>query len=104
MLAGCTGQCGKKNETTKTLIVPLGFESAYENIQYSSAVKAGDTLIVSGVSGGDFGVTLEDKARKAFLRIKRILEYAGSGLRDVVEIVSYHKNMADFYRFTTVKS
>lgn len=32
------------------------------------------------------------------------MEYAGSGLGDVVEIVTYHRNMADFYRFATVKS
>lgn len=102
--AGCTGHYAQKNTATKTLIVPLGFESAYENIQYSAAVKAGDTLVVSGITGGDFGTTLEDKARKAFLTIKQILEYAGSGLHDVVEIVSYHKNMADFYRSATVKS
>jgi len=104
VFAGCAGKSTKKDETTKTLIVPLGFESAYENSHYSAAVKAGNTLIVSGVTGGSEGVTLEDKARKAFLTIKRILEYAGSGLNDVVEIVSYHKNMADFYRFETVKS
>ena len=88
LLAGCAGKYGKKDYPTRTLIVPLGFESAYENIQYSAAVKVGNTLIVSGVSGGDFGVTLEDKARKAFPTIKRILEYAGSGLGDVVEIVT----------------
>jgi enamine deaminase RidA (YjgF/YER057c/UK114 family) len=104
ILAGCAGQYAKMDESTKTLIVPLGFESAYENIQYSAAVKVGNTLFVSGVAGGDFGETLEDKARKAFLTIKRILEYAGSGLGDVVEIVTYHRNMADFYRFATVKS
>ena len=104
LLAGCAGKYAKKDYPTRTLIVPLGFESAYENIQYSAAVKVGNTLIVSGVSGGDFGVTLEDKARKAFLTIKRILEYAGSGLGDVVEIVTYHRNMTDFYRFATVKS
>ena len=32
------------------------------------------------------------------------MEYAGSGLDDVVEIVSFHKNMADIYRFAAVKS
>lgn len=104
LLAGCAGQYAKKDDPTKVLFVPLGFESAYENIQYSAAVKVGNTLIVSGVAGGDLGITLEDKARKAFLTIKRILEYTGSGLYDVVEIVSYHKNMADFYCFATVKS
>lgn len=104
LFAGCAGQSAKKDEITKTLIVPPGFESAYESLQFSAAVKIGNTLIVSGVTGGGEGVSLEDKARKAFLTIKRVLEYAGSGLNDVVEIVTYHTNMADFYRFAAVKS
>jgi enamine deaminase RidA (YjgF/YER057c/UK114 family) len=104
LLAGCAGQYAKKDEIIKTLIVPSGFESAYENLQFSAAVKIGNTIIVSGVTGGGFWGTLEDKARKAFLMIKRILEYTGSSLDDVVEIVTYHINMADFYRFSAVKS
>ncbi|MBW2490650.1 MAG: RidA family protein [Deltaproteobacteria bacterium] len=103
LFAGCAYQYAKKNETAKTLLIPLGFESAYENIQYSAAVKLGNILFVSGVAGGEVGETLEDKVRKAFLTIKRILEYAGSGLDDVVEIVTYHRNMADFYRFNAIK-
>jgi enamine deaminase RidA (YjgF/YER057c/UK114 family) len=104
LLAGCAGHYANKDEITKTLIVPSGFEAAYENLQFSAAVKVGHTIIVSGVTGGGFGGTLEDKARQAFLMIKRILEYGGSSLDDVVEIVTYHRNMADFYRFATVKS
>ncbi len=103
-LGGCTGVDHRKDLPTKVLIVPPGLENAYDHMQFSAAVKAGNTLFVSGVTGGSAGGSLEDKARNAFRTIKYVLEYAGSGLDDVVEIVTYHKNMDDFYRFFAVKS
>ena len=102
--AGCAGQLPAKHKPSKVLVIPPGLESAYNEMQFSAAVKAGNLIFVSGVTGAWMGGTLEEKAGRAFQTIEKTLKYAGSGLEDVVEIVTYHKDMTHFQRFKTVKA
>ncbi|SFR82996.1 reactive intermediate/imine deaminase [Marinobacter daqiaonensis] len=69
---------------------------------YSQAVKAGDTVYLSGqipldpqtmeVVSGDFG----DKARRVFENLKAVCEAAGGGLQDIVKLNIYMTDLANF--------
>lgn len=68
---------------------------------YSPAVRAGGFLFISGqipvdregklVPGG-----IEDQARRAMENLKRVLEAAGAGLKDLVKVTIYLVDMGDF--------
>lgn len=102
--AGCAERHPAKHEAEKVLVIPPGFESVYDNMQFSAAVKVGNLVFVSGVTGAWMGGTTEEKARRAFQTIEETLQYAGAGLEDVVELVTYHKDMNNFQRFKAVKA
>lgn len=59
---------------------------------YSQAVRAGTHVYVSGTVGVDMGTgtlagdTIQDQTRQAFANCEAILNAAGAGLEDVVEI------------------
>ena len=58
---------------------------------YSDAVRVGDLVFLSGVVAGD-----EDPSqqfRNVFERIGRILDEAGSGLDQIVDMTTYHVDM-----------
>jgi enamine deaminase RidA (YjgF/YER057c/UK114 family) len=69
-------------------------ESACRDAHYSAAYWAGETLMVSGQTGvdadGNVPVDRSAEAGVALARLKRVLEHAGLGLRDVVAITTYH--------------
>ena len=78
---------------------------------YSQAVRAGNLLFLAGqmpveretgtvVGAGD----IRAQTRQTFENIKAVLAAAGSGLDDVVELVSYHTNMADLGAMLAVKA
>jgi reactive intermediate/imine deaminase len=84
---------------------------AYDKeFQYSQAVRAGDLLILSGqcpvdaqgatVAPGD----IRGQTRQVFENLKAVLAAAGLGLDDLVEIVSYHVDMADLHAVAEVKA
>ena len=61
---------------------------------YADAIVAGDTVYLSGVVVGQRqGETLEAAYDRAYRRIGRILERAGVGWDDVVDITSYHTDV-----------
>ena len=72
---------------------------------YADAVVRGDTVYLSGVVAGlRQGET--DRAAaydRAFRRIHAILQRAGSSWDDVLEITTYHVDLADIEAFTAVK-
>ncbi|MGM0571039.1 RidA family protein [Marinobacter sp.] len=69
---------------------------------YSQAVKAGDTVYLSGqipldpetmeVVAGDFA----DKTRRVFENLKAVCEAAGGGLQDIVKLNIYMTDLANF--------
>jgi len=92
---------------TRQLINPPGTEKTYERMKYSQAVRVGDTIWVSGQvgftkSGPAEGI--EAQSRLALGSLRRVLEAAGATLEDVVELVTYHTEMADLAGFSKVKA
>ncbi|WP_100639264.1 RidA family protein [Marinobacter salexigens] len=69
---------------------------------YSQAVKAGDTVYISGqipldpetmeVVAGDFSA----KTRQVFDNLKAVCEAAGGGLKDIVKVNIYVTDLANF--------
>jgi len=94
--------------TQKVLINPGETKSIYKTMQFSQAVRVGNTLWVSGQVGinenGVMGEDIEAQARMAFQNLKRVLTEAGGSMDDVVELVTYHRSMADIRGFAKVKS
>jgi enamine deaminase RidA (YjgF/YER057c/UK114 family) len=92
----------------RTLINPPGTEGFYTTWQFSQAVRVGDLIWAAGQIGvgrdGRPGSSLEEQARLAFTNLAAVLEAAGSGLEDVVELVTYHLAMEDLQRFAAVKA
>ena len=71
---------------------------------YSQAVRAGQHLYVSGMTGMNVtsgklaGPTIQEQTRQALTNCKAILQAAGATLDDVVEIGVLLANPADFAR------
>jgi reactive intermediate/imine deaminase len=78
--------------------------------QYSQAVRAGDLLFLAGqvavdatgavVGEGD----IRAQARQVFENLKAVLAAAGSSLDDVVEMTSFHTDMADLEGVAEIKA
>ena len=86
-------------------------ETALFNSQFgfSSAVQAGDFVFVSGQVGtGAKGAVPEDPAKQfelAFINLGSVLEAAGLGFEDIVDLTTYHVGLSQHIReFTQVKS
>ena len=92
----------------RVLINPPGSERVYKAMQFSQAVRSGETVWISGQVGVDEkGQTpegIEAQARLAFQNLKRVIEHAGCSLEDIVELVTFHTSMADMRGFARVKS
>ncbi|MFH2130090.1 MAG: RidA family protein [bacterium] len=90
------------------LINPPGTEAVYKRMQFSQAVRVGDTLWVSGQTGIDenwkAAEGIENQARLAFQGLERIIQAAGGTLNDIVELVTYHTSMKDIRGFSKVKA
>jgi enamine deaminase RidA (YjgF/YER057c/UK114 family) len=72
----------------RTIHVPPGWEGAYE-FGYAPVVRVGDRVIVSGIPAGGDG-SYEDKIRRMYQHAADLLEAAGAGFDDVVEITTFH--------------
>jgi reactive intermediate/imine deaminase len=84
---------------------------AYDKaFQYSQAVRAGNLVILAGQCPVDAqGATVAEgdirgQARQVFENIKAVLAAAGLTLDDLVEIVSYHVDLADLPAVAEVKA
>jgi enamine deaminase RidA (YjgF/YER057c/UK114 family) len=83
--------------------------SIFERFEYSAAVKAAGLVFVAGQIGlNPDGSMPEDDERQfvnAFDRLKLVLEGAGCGMEDLVELVSYHVGLQrHLAKFMEVKS
>jgi enamine deaminase RidA (YjgF/YER057c/UK114 family) len=67
-----------------------------EQLGYADAVIAGDTIYLSGIVAGKGPdeTSLTPAFERAFRQIGRILERAGAGYGDIVEMTSYHTDVA----------
>ncbi len=93
---------------SKVLINPAGTEKIYERLQFSQAVRAQNMVWVSGQVGidetGKAAESIEAQARAAFSNLSHVLEEAGTGLEDIVELVTYHTSMKGIGKFLKVKA
>jgi enamine deaminase RidA (YjgF/YER057c/UK114 family) len=98
----------EKSIRKKELINPPGTEMIYKRMQFSQAVRAGDTVWVSGQVGmdetGAVAEGIENQARQAFKNLENVLAAAGASLVDVVELVTFHTSMTDIRGFSKVKA
>ncbi len=75
---------------------------------YSRAVRAGNLIFVSGQvprsfeSGALLGETLPDQTRAVIGNLRRVLESAGLGLRDVVSVTAYLADIGEWDVFDAV--
>lgn len=72
-----------------------------QTMGYSRAVVDGEWLFLSGTTGFDYtSMTISDdpaaQTEQAFMNIQAVLEGAGFALADIVRVVYYVPNAADF--------
>ncbi len=88
-------------------IIPAGMEAVYEKIGYAPAIKAGDTVYVSGQIGRDAAMQLVEEREaqivQAFENLRLVLEAAGASLDDVVDLTTFHTDMRDLPLFMAVR-
>jgi enamine deaminase RidA (YjgF/YER057c/UK114 family) len=84
----------KLDMTERTAIFPANRHALYEAHGYSAAIRSGDLLFVSGQVGSLADGTPEaDFARQvqlAFENLAAVLEAAGCGFDDVIDVTSFH--------------
>jgi enamine deaminase RidA (YjgF/YER057c/UK114 family) len=88
-------------------IVPEGMEIIRERFNYSPGVVVGDTLYIAGQVGRDENLKVLEGASaqyvQAFENVGKVLRAAGANFDNVVEMVTYHTDIADLPAFMTVK-
>ena len=88
-------------------IIPQGMEDVYDKIHYAPAVRAGNTLYVSGQIGRDENMQLvegsEAQIVQAFENLKKVLAAAGAQMSDIVDLTSFHIDMRELQLFMKVK-
>lgn len=79
-----------------------------EDVPFSAAVRAGNTIYVSGQIGNRRGESrlvesgIEAEAQQALDHMREALEAAGSSLDRVVKCTVFLADMSDFQRFNAV--
>jgi enamine deaminase RidA (YjgF/YER057c/UK114 family) len=94
---------------TREAIFPPGRHALYEKHGYSAAIRSGDLLFVSGQVGsredGSPEPDFERQVELAFANLKAVLDAAGCGLDDIVDVTTFHTDPeAQFETFLKVKS
>lgn len=89
-------------------IVPASTQVMYDAYHYAQANRVGNIVWVSGQVGLDAqmqpGKTVQEQAELAFQALAQVLETAGGGLCDVVELTTFHTSLrADMEVFAQVK-
>ncbi|MCP3871895.1 MAG: RidA family protein [Desulfobacteraceae bacterium] len=92
----------------KQLINPKGSEQIYQSMQFSQAIKYNNTIWISGQVGIDenfkVGKGIEEQTQMAFQNLEKVLNEAGSGMEDIIELVTYHTSMKEIGRFSKIKT
>lgn len=80
--------------TKSETIFPAGRQALYEINRYSAAIRSGDLVFVSGQVGSREDGTpepdFEAQVRRAFDNLAAVLEAAGCGLDDIVDVTTFH--------------
>lgn len=80
--------------TIRKAIFPAGRHALYDQHGYSAAIRSGDLLFVSGQVGslkdGQPEPDFERQVRLAFANLKAVLDAAGCGLDDIVDVTTFH--------------
>ena len=88
-------------------VVPKDMKNIHERFRYSPGVKAGPFLFIAGQVGRDESLNVvegkEAQFVQAFENVKKVLTAAGITFDDVVEMVTYHTDMADLQLLMKVK-
>lgn len=86
---------------SKRALTPPGMGSNRHDLHLSAGILSHDHVFVTGMTGSDAtGHMPQDAAtqfQNAFSKIAEVLAEAGLTLGDVVEMTSYHINMADTF-------
>ncbi len=105
------GTAPEAPETNAPRIVPEGWQGVYDNFHYAPAVRAGNTLYLSGVVAtlqGDENennpADLEAAFDRCFETLGAILAEAGADWSHVVEMTTFHTELIhQITPFTTSK-
>ncbi|MBK79806.1 MAG: hypothetical protein CMQ43_02660 [Gammaproteobacteria bacterium] len=92
----------------RDVILPAADRHAYDSFHFAPAVRHGGLLLCSGQLGldADGAVPAEpaEEFRLAWQAVGRILEAAGLGFDDVLELTTFHVGLRDHLRaFLAVK-
>lgn len=92
----------------RDVVFPENRQASYDAYGYSAAVKSGGFLFVSGQVGvNDAGAAIKDPATQfeaAFSNLGEVLNAAGCGFDEVVDVTTFHVNMyAHFNEFAAAK-
>ncbi|MDJ0895527.1 MAG: RidA family protein [Alphaproteobacteria bacterium] len=93
---------------SRKLIVPPGLEAVYDKFHYAPGLLVGNTLYISGQVGRDADLNVvegtEAQFVQAFENVRAVLEAAGAGFDDVIELETWFlEEMADLGLFMQVK-
>ncbi len=95
------------NMNDRQAIIPTGMEYVYDQIHYAPAVRVGHTVYVSGQIGRNDQRHMvegsEAQIVQAFENLRRVLEAAGAGFADVVDLTTFHTDMRELPLFMRVK-
>jgi enamine deaminase RidA (YjgF/YER057c/UK114 family) len=82
-------------------------DATYEEWHFAEATRVGDMVWVSGQRGYDAYDLISDdpaeQARVALRNLAEVLRRAGASVADIVDLTSYHVNMADVPSFRAAK-
>lgn len=88
-------------------IIPAGMEDVYNNIHYAPAVRAGNTLYISGQIGRDAQMKLVEAKQEQFVQVfenmKKVLDAAGATFADIVDVTSFHTDLRDLPLYMQVR-
>ncbi len=92
----------------RRMIIPPGMENIVERYHYAPGVLVGDTLYVSGQVGRDENLNVvadkEKQFEQCFINIGKVLDAAGFGFPDIVELESWFTSFpGDLALFMVVK-
>lgn len=80
--------------TKREAIFPPNRHALYEKHGYSAAIRSGDLLFVAGQVGsredGSPEFDFERQVQRAFDNLKAILEAAGCGFDDIIDVTTFH--------------
>lgn len=95
-----TAQEASTPETNAERIIPEGWENTYNRFHYAPAVRAGDTLYLSGIVATLQGEENENNPEdleaafdRCFDALEKVLKETGADFSHVVEMTTFHTEL-----------